>query len=820
MNIQDILNRAEQGLDGWHDPLVTSETETQNVIDLQKNCYNTYVASNSGISDTTVQYHQRSYCTYNQRELDTCDRSPAVKEMLGKPYNALSNLLHELAYQSLVNHVFCSSGQEKRIKILKSLGIDYQDWSSDAGPFAAPNISSECNVSVLAARALNRCLNEAAYIVGCLMGMRPEFCFNTYPPKQGEEGADNGVVKHNVIPEQLIILRELYELELFYIYDMAGDVDQAICRYRAQNGTIIYMIASRSVIDKKTVLAVGCKPAINWPLGRYEIECNPGALVILCMNLTMALDMRKAAEEAHLQSNTGTIISGYLGDFESLQMACFRGHPLIIVPEFTSDGWKQVDKVASRMREAGATNIMIYPYPFKTVNMPKEYLAQSVHSPWKDRFIDGHMDLTRIEILSNAIHRVQASALLIPAFERLREEVGLVEIPKSADAHHSEGKFVVKKLSNLNAKSNLHSIDYEADPTLGIIIQPGFILFIWGGSNSGKTFVLFQLALGIASATSALSFACGGPPRKVLMIDGELTPAEFAARMTQLVGGNDVVLKALEENIVSLCVRDSEVGAIDILDSAFQNKLLELVEAVGISVVTFDPLGRLGLGSLQGKIAKLFDFFNRLEAVGVAIIFVAHATKEGSGHKGDGGLEDFSKTVIRCEGREALLKEDGSSDALQAALEHKGAMTTRITIDKCKVPYKINSATEVYHIPPGGPMCYLEGNMRDTFREPFVDSAVAHSAPSLQAAAAVPICEQDMGADDNFPVHDETVSDLSEDQQRLWELFVEGARLSRRDVETKLAWGEDKTGNELKFLKDMKLIKPGGSGRSITYTKA
>ena len=110
--------------------------------------------------------------------------------------------------------------------------------------------------------------------------------------------------------------------------------------------------------------------------------------------------------------------------------------------------------------------------------------------------------------------------------------------------------------------------------------------------------------------------------------------------------------------------------------------------------------------------------------------------------------------------------------------------------------------------------------MRDTFREPFVDSAVAHSAPSLQAAAAVPICEQDMGADDNFPVHDETVSDLSEDQQRLWELFVEGARLSRRDVETKLAWGEDKTGNELKFLKDMKLIKPGGSGRSITYTKA
>ena len=32
MNIQDILNRAEQGLDGWHDPLVTSETEAQNVI--------------------------------------------------------------------------------------------------------------------------------------------------------------------------------------------------------------------------------------------------------------------------------------------------------------------------------------------------------------------------------------------------------------------------------------------------------------------------------------------------------------------------------------------------------------------------------------------------------------------------------------------------------------------------------------------------------------------------------------------------------------------------------------------------------------------
>lgn len=80
-----------------------------------------------------------------------------------------------------------------------------------------PIFPSECNVSVLAARALNRCLNEAAYIVGCLMGMRPEFCFNTYPPKQGEEGADNGVVKHNVIPEQLIILRELYELELFYI---------------------------------------------------------------------------------------------------------------------------------------------------------------------------------------------------------------------------------------------------------------------------------------------------------------------------------------------------------------------------------------------------------------------------------------------------------------------------------------------------------------------------------------------------------------------------------------------------------------------------
>lgn len=60
------------------------------------------------------------------------------------------------------------------------------------------------------------------------------------------------------------------------------------------------MIASRSVIDKKTVLAVGRKPAINWPLGRYEIECNPGARMALCMNLTMVLDMRKAAEELHL----------------------------------------------------------------------------------------------------------------------------------------------------------------------------------------------------------------------------------------------------------------------------------------------------------------------------------------------------------------------------------------------------------------------------------------------------------------------------------------------------------------------------------------
>lgn len=752
---------------------------------------------------------------------NACRRSATVQQLLKTDISTgLGNAVHQRAYQALIDHTFCSFSQEKRINILEQLDIDYKQMSSGASNFVVANISSDCKITALTAKHLNRCFNEAACIAGILMGMRPEYCFNTYPPKQGQEEATSNALDSSRIITSLAISDQLYIPEYHYMHDMAGDINQAICRLRAESGSIIYMVASRVTIEGKDVLAFGHKPAINWPLGRREMEYRSGSPVILCANPTTALDMRIAADEAQLQNSTGIIISGYLGDVDSLQMACFRGHPVIIVPDFTREGWLLVDKLVSQLKKACSEDIMIYPYPIKTANMTAEYFAKSAHSPWKDLFIDGCLDLTRVEIMSNVMRKVQASALSAHTFGTILEEVGLKANSASTAARQAEGELVIKRFSSLGAKPNLASIDYESDPTLWTIVKPGFILFIWGGSHSGKTFILFQIILGVISATSVLSFVCGGPPRKVLMIDGELTPDEFTARMRQLSGENPHLLNALEENIIALCVRDPEVGPIDILDSTFQTNLLAIIKTEGISVVTFDPLGRLGLHGLQGNTSKLFNFFNRLEAMGVAVIFVAHATKEGSGHKGDGGLEDFSKTVIRCEGRESLLRESDTNNVIQAALDRRGAMTTRIKIDKCKLPYKINESYEIYHIPPGGPMQYIKGNMRDTFRDPFADSSIFYSASTLQASSAAPICDQNRGTYNNLLTYDEIVPRLSEDQQRLWELFVGGVRLSRKNVETMLAWGEDKASNEIQSLKNMGRIKATGSGRSTKYVKA
>lgn len=717
-------------------------------------------------------------------------------------------------YIALVKYYFETRGAHGRRRIVEDLGGDLSTIYTLDSQLTLEKIPSSCDIINFATQQLNRAPIQAALVLGELQGISPENCFERFPastPIDTVHGRQP--ITRTCIPSSLLVMGKPFSLQ--YVdeqHDFAGKLDHAICHYSAGQEDNFFVVAARGEIDSEIALQVGGSQAVGWPLSRVAIVKQPKANIIFCMSLPLALCLRSLTKAANMTD--GVIITGHLGPLGALYTQDFWGCQVNLIPDFSREGILEALSFAKMLIKAGATGVTLYPYPIATDASEATKLAVVAGSPWKSALLPKLTNLQEVEIISNYLRRLLADSLPLEAMKAMADKLGLVQ-PEDQPLPDVSSSLRITDLDNENVEPE---INFDANPLLSNLIHPGFLLFIWGGTDSGKSLIALTLAIASATGKGAFCFSNTAAPCKVLFLDGELTIEQFKARFKQLTPSTPL-RELARGNIYPMLARDPKVGRYDLLDKTFQANLILFIVQNGIAVVEVDNLITLGGKALKGREDELFNFFYEIESHGVAVIFVNHATKDNEHFKGSADIASKSQTIIQVEGRPVLARDDDASDAVKAALANDGDAVARLNFLKCKLPPKLNGKHEVYHLPIGGTWRYLEGNAPCAVPLPVsaldVGEEIMHgdTAAALTSANAQSLLS-------GMPSPALAESSLSHDQKCLFSLFDSEKPISRKKIEAALGWGEDKAGNELKALKIQGLIKGIGSGRSTRYIKA
>ena len=712
-------------------------------------------------------------------------------------YEYLKNERDREIFQDIIRYEFSLLPQEKRKRIFNWLGVSSRYVGYDKKKHEEVRLSRD--IVACASMKLNMLPIQAACEVGARLNITVQKCFdvvenNNVPALRG--GKISGRI-FKQIPDELKTSRKIYRLVgTDCQLDMGGEIEQAVCHYSAVDGDNFFLIASRVAVGQDFTLKIGFGLAIAWPFSRQEIAIARYEFIIFPMSLPVAFHFRKLCHETKdYNHNRNAIVSGHFGRIDALDTECFNGKDVIVLPEFSRDGYHSAIKFAEQLKSI-ARDVKIYPWPI----MADEAMTAGAGSPWKQILLEQKVDLREELAPSSLLNRITNKALSRSSFKELLAEIGL----SLAGEEASQENYEALPISTLGEVANSPAIDIDAEPSLDLLIKPHYILFMWGGSHSGKSFILLTLILGVATGTRAFCLAGSTRPRKVLLLDGELTKDQFMQRLGQLTQNNRALLDSASKNIC--CYFAREAGSLDLLNPDHQKSILARIKESGIEVLAIDNIISLADSALKGRSGTLFDFFYAVEREGVAVVFVSHATKGNAQSKGSVDIESKSQTIIQIQGRNVLSRDNDISDAVKLALEKGGDIVVRLTFDKCKLPPKLNNKYEVYHLPVDGNWNYIEGNVpRDRPLDVTTfDEGIANGPDSSDERLVRDNC---------------IVESLSEDSQSLNKLFQDGKKYSRADVERYFNWGEDKAGNELKNLKNIGLITPIGSGRNIVYRK-
>ncbi len=525
-----------------------------------------------------------------------------------------------------------------------------------------------------------------------------------------------------------------------------------------------------------------CAP--NIPLGATEIDANPASTVFLHLDLHTALALRQKVKRAEIPSTTA-VVSGIVGGTKAAKGAelnVLAHHQVVLLPDCSREGLLAVFDVVKLLRAVNA-DAVLYPWPLL---VDADY-SDIDGEAWEQNLHRNATSLKRVEDVSALLYRLNEDAMTPEEFERFLKDIGMIPVENaSIDTIDSEDLPKVKKFSDL---SRGHTENYKSD--LARIFNVGQISLLWGPSNSGKSLIAASFALAIASGKSMFGVANTGSKRKVLIVDGELKEEELANRYEQVASAYELTDDDLDR-INFIPTRSYAVDDSNLLDGNLEMTVCNYVRQNQCDVVILDNLITLAPTSARGNEDALFAVIRNLERLGAAVIIVHHATKDGNSFKGSSNLASKSQNILKIEGRGDLEAEKENNPALRRAFESEGAIC-RMTWEKCKTAPGLEGQTRTWQLPVGKAWQDLDVQVE-------TESSSADGAEVTRA--------------------DVTTVDLTNDEQKVLELFTDGrTRIKRTDVEQALSCHEDKAGSILKSLVEKGQLESIGAGRGTKYQR-
>jgi hypothetical protein len=285
-------------------------------------------------------------------------------------------------------------------------------------------VTESVGIIDLAITILGRNRSTAALIVGYLLGLKPEYCFRTFPVKSvlGSIIPLHYSQIKELIPKQLVIEGWLYLLKsIDYLNDYRGMKEQAVCLYmdKARPKNKFFLIANRVEKEGSYVLEIGTTPVPARLYSCAEMAIHENTTIIIFMDMSVAMEFRRIARESSLLEREGIIISGYFGDsgaFEVLDLNDLPGHRVVLVPEFNQKSLVSAHKLADRCEKAGATSVKIYPWPI-FADEDLDSVESSGQDQWKDMLLMQAEHLDDIELPSKFARAICNRSLSISDYK-------------------------------------------------------------------------------------------------------------------------------------------------------------------------------------------------------------------------------------------------------------------------------------------------------------------------------------------------------------------------------------------------------------------
>lgn len=685
----------------------------------------------------------------------------------------LAEPFKEKVFEACVEDLFASLSDQEREEVLIQIG----------------NFPGRRPSSIIedAASTMNCPRVVRALVLGRLLGIRPENLFESFPPTDTTtywEKTDT-----SQLPSQLVVGDEVYfSVCTDFQHDFQGGISHAVMELQSKSGRFFHLLAARTPVQNKwgkpvPVLTLGQSCAPNFVLGAVEIDANPASTVFLPLDLHTALTLRQKVKRAEIPS-TKAVVSGIVGGAKAIEAAevkVLAHHRVVLLPNWSREGLLAVFDVVKILRAVNA-DVKIYPWPLLVDTVFSSIRGEA----WEQNLHRNATSLKRVEDVSALLYRLNEDSLTPEQFERFLEDIGMVTVERaSVDVIPSEDIPKIKKFSDL---SRGHTENYK--PDLARIFNVGQISLLWGPSNSGKSLMAASFALAIASGKSMFGIPNHGSKRSVLVVDGELTEQELANRYEQLASAYELADDL--DRISFIPTRSYAVDDCNLLNGKLDKTVCNYAQKNQYDVVIFDNLITLAPTSARGNEDALFSVIRSLERLGASVIIVHHATKDGASFKGSSNLASKSQNILKIEGRCDLEAEKEYSPTLRRAFDAKGAIC-RLKWEKCKTAPGLEGQTRTWQLPVGKAWQDLDVQVE-------TESSSADGAEVTRA--------------------DVTTVDLTNDEQKVLELFTDGrTRIKRTDVEQALSCHEDKAGSTLKSLVEKGQLESIGAGRGTKYQR-
>jgi DNA repair protein RadA/Sms len=211
---------------------------------------------------------------------------------------------------------------------------------------------------------------------------------------------------------------------------------------------------------------------------------------------------------------------------------------------------------------------------------------------------------------------------------------------KAAPVHGLNARSAPRKMSEIegDAEARIPLPIEEFARVLGGGVVPGSIVLVGGDPGIGKSTLLLQMAMEMASPTKE-----GKAGLKILYVSGEESERQIkmrAMRLTRLAGEE---ARPFSEDLLLLTETNLDL-------------ILEQVNALGPDLLIVDSIQTVYLpemNSTAGSVSQVRECANRLRELakssGIAVFLVGHVTKEGV-IAGPRVLEHVVDTVLYLEG--------------------------------------------------------------------------------------------------------------------------------------------------------------------------